>query len=311
MSTALKFIDPAELSRITDLQLIARTVVNGVMSGMHRSARTGASIEFKQYRPYVQGDDPRHIDWPLYGRTDRLHIRQFQEETNLNCTLLLDCSASMDYGSHGVTKFRYAQMLVASLAMMLGQQRDTLGLIGYHEQIKVNIPPRAHSNQLNRVLVELANLECAGMTDSEVALRYLGDVLMPRGMVILVSDLLHPLEGMIEHLRSLRAQRHDVLVLQITDPAERDFPFEENMTLVDVENGLEQFTTPTEIRDAYLENRNAHFERIRRECLAFEIDIAEFSTDEPLDTALQYFLRRRHNRLTTTSGRRRSPGGPR
>jgi uncharacterized protein (DUF58 family) len=308
---ALRFIDPAELARISDLQLLARTVVQGLLSGLHTSPKTGASIEFAQYRPYTQGDDPRFVDWRLYGRTDRLHIKQFQDETNLRCTVLLDCSASMNYSSGGITKFRYAQMLAACLIVMLKQQHDAAGFIGYHESILSHVPPRAHPNQARRILVELENLECAGATDTTGALRYLGDVLLPRGMVVLISDLLHPQEETVEHLRSLRARRHDVLVLQITDPAERDFSFDRTITLVDAEDGREQYTVPEAVREEYLANRAHHFDSIRHECLAAEIDIAEFATDEPLDKALHHFMHHRNSVLITSSrrGRGSAKGG--
>lgn len=300
---AHNLIDPADLSRITDLELIADTIVNGLSSGLHRSARIGSSIEFKQYRPYSQGDDTRFIDWPLYARTDRLHIRQFQEETNLHCTVLLDCSGSMSYSSHEITKFRYAQMLAASLAVLLQKQRDLAGFAGYHTELIDHIPPRAHNNQMRRILTAIENIEPSGETDTASALHYVGEIIRPGGMVVLVSDLLHDLEGMIAHLRSLRARRHDVLVLQISDPAEQTFAFDKPVTLVDAESGTEQFTAPDEVREEYLANRKAHFDAIRAACLASEIDIEEFTTDEPLDRALHHFIRRRHRRLFTSSMR--------
>jgi uncharacterized protein (DUF58 family) len=300
----LKFIDPIELDRISDLELIARTVVSGMSSGVHRSLHTGVSVEFAQYRPYVQGDDPKFVDWRLFGRTDRLHIKQFQEETNLRCTVLLDCSASMEYGSEGITKFRYAQMLAASLVMLMSGQRDTVGFAAYHHDLCLHIPARAQADQVQRILVEIDNLVPAGQTDTASALQFMGDALSPRGMVVLISDLLHPVEEMIAHLRSLRAQRHDLMVLQISDPAERNFPFDRSVTLVDAEEGREQFTVPEAAREAYLENRKQHFEAIRKACLAGEIDVEEFMCTEPLDRALHHLIHRRTHALFTSSRRR-------
>lgn len=312
MPEAVHFIDPVQLARISDLQLLARTVVEGFTAGLHRSPHSGSSIEFAQYRPYTQGEDPRNIDWKLFARTDRLHIKQYEEETTLRCTLLIDCSASMDYGSHEVTKFDYARMLVASLAMLLHQQRDAAGLVAYHETLVKYVPPASTRFHLRRIFVDLDNLQPQGPTDTSTALHYLGDVLKPRGMVVLVSDLLHPIESMIEHLRSLRARRHDVIVLQISDPAERTFPFESSATFVDVETGQEQYAVPETVREQYLENRRAHFDRLRAECLANEIDVAEFATDEPLDGALHYFLHHRNNALLRSSQRAiAGPGGVR
>jgi len=300
------------LAKISDLQVLARTVVEGVMAGVHRSPHSGSSIEFAQYRPYAQGDDLRNVDWKLYGRTDRLHIKQYQEETTLRCTLLLDCSASMDYTSHVLTKFDYARMLVACLAMLLHRQRDAAGFIAYHKDLVQYVPPLSNPQHLRRIFVEMDNLRPQGTGDTAGALHYLGDVLKPRGMVVLVSDLLHPIDEMIDHLKSLRARRHDVVVLQISDPAEQSFPFGNSATFVDAESGDEQYAVPDAVRGQYLASRQEHFDFIRRECLANEIDIAEFTTTEPLDRALHFFLHHRNHALIRSSLKsRRAAGGGR
>ena len=280
------------------------------MAGLHRSPHSGSSIEFAQYRPYTQGDELRNVDWKLYGRTDRLHIKQYEEETSLRCTLLLDCSASMDYSSHVLTKFEYARMLAACLSMLLHRQRDSAGFVAYHQKLVQYIPPLSNPHHLRRLFVELENLEPQGTGDTAGALHFLGDVLKPRGMVVLISDLLHPIEDMIDHLKSLRARRHDVVVLQISDPAEQTFPFDSSATFVDAESGDEQYAVPGAVREEYLKTRQEHFDYIRRECLANEIDIAEFTTDEPLDRALHYFLNHRNHALIRSSLKsRRSAGG--
>ncbi|MCH8332626.1 DUF58 domain-containing protein [Candidatus Sumerlaeota bacterium] len=309
MQQTYQFIDPAQLTEISDLELMARTVVEGFMTGLHRSPHSGSSIEFAQYRPYAQGDDLRFVDWKLYGRTDRLHLKQFQEETNLRCNLLLDCSASMDYASGDVTKFQYARMLVACIAMILNQQRDAIGFVAYHEELTRHIAPRTDRHHLRRIFIELENLRARGSGDTAGTLRFLGDVIQPRGMIILVSDLLHPAEEMINHLRSLRALRHEVIVFQISDPAEQTFPFERSATFLDAEDGREQFTIPDAVRETYLENRRQHFAAVRRQCLSEEIDLEEFTTDEPLDRALHHFIHRRNRMLQTGSRRRGRTGG--
>jgi len=303
MQETVQFIDPVELAGLNDLELMARTVVEGFMAGLHRSPHSGASIEFAQYRAYAQGDPLRDVDWKLYGRTDRLHIKQYEDETTLRCTVLVDCSASMDYGSGAVTKFQYARMLAACIAMILNDQRDATGLIAYHDALITYVPPVNARNHLRRILVELDNLDPRGATDAPAALHYLGDVLRPRGMVVLISDLLHPAEQMIEHLKSLRARRHDVIVLQVADEAEQTFPFDESATFVDAESGSEQYAVPDAVREQYLDNRRAHFDAIRAECLANEIDIAEFVTTEALDRALHHFLHHRNNALLRTAQR--------
>lgn len=301
MNKKFKHVDPADLMKLSDLQLLARTVVEGSFSGMHRSPLYGSSIEFAQYRPYVQGDDLRHVDWMLYGRTDRLHVKMFHEETSLQCTILLDCSSSMDYGSGVVTKFHYARMLAACLTMLLHKQNDSFGLVGYHHDVFMHLNPKASARQLYNVLTTLDILQPQGKTDTDKSLAYLGNVLKPRGMVILISDLLHPLDEMLKHLKSLRARRHDVLVLQISDVAEQTFPFDRTITLVDAESSNEQYVVPDSVRKEYLENRRNHFATIQRECRAAEIDVEEFVTTEPLDRALHHFMYKRNNALYTSS----------
>ena len=296
-------IAPAELAAIADLRLLARMVVAGLRDGMHRSAQTGTSVEFAQYRAYAQGDDPRFVDWRLYGRTDRLHIKQFQAETNLRCALLLDCSASMDYGSQEVDKFTYARMLAACLATLACEQRDQVSLAAYHSELCAYVPGRARGGQLHRILAALDQLRPAGPTDADRALRFVGDMLPSRGMVVLISDLLHPLDATLAHLRSLRARRHDVLVLQISDPAEQTFPFDRALTLVDSEDGREQYAVPQDVRQEYLANRTRHFDRIKGECLSAAIDCEEFTCTEPLDRALHRFLRRRQRALPAAGSR--------
>jgi len=309
MHETTQFIDPVQLARITDLQLLARSVVAGLSTGLHRSAHTGASIEFAQYRPYAQGDDPRFVDWHLYARTDRLYIKQHQRETNMRCTILLDCSASMDYSSDTLTKFQYGRMLAACLALILTRQKDAVGFIGYHHDLCTYVPPRTSPQHLRRVLVEIENLHPAGTTDTARALHYVGDVIRPRGMVVLISDLLHPVDETIDHMKSLRAKRHELIVMQISDPAEQTFPFDHTATFVDVEDADERFAVPQLVREEYLDNRRRHFDLIRRECLASEIDHEEFTTTESLDRALHHFVQRRNRVLVRSSLRRNRPEG--
>ena len=310
--TVSKFINPSELAQIGDLQLLARTVVSGLGAGIHRSLHTGTSAEFAQYRPYTQGDDLRFVDWRLYGRTDRLHVKQYQDESNVHATVLLDCSASMDYGSGPVSKFRYAQMLAACLVMMMSDQHDVVGFVAYHRELMTHIPSRRQAGQLHRLLLAIDESKPVGeQTDTAGVLQFMGDVLPPRGVVVLIADLLHPIDEMLGHLRSLRAQRHDVLVLQISDPAEQTFPFDRSITLVDAEDGREQFAVPQDVRETYLENRSRHFEAIREGCLVSEIDVEEFVCSEPLNRALHHFMNRRNHGLLTNSRRQGRVGGRR
>lgn len=297
-----QLIPPQQLAAISNLELLARTVVDGLGAGIHKSPQTGSSIEFAQYRSYTQGDDLRFMDWKLFGRTDRLYLKQFQEETNLSCTILLDCSASMGFGSGSVSKFRYGQMLAAALATILQSQGDRFGLVTYHREVAHYLPPRGDRSALRRLLITLESMKAEQETHTQDALEFLGEILKPRGMVILIADLLHPLDQVVTHLRSLRARRHDVMVLQISDPSEVEFRFDRAVTLVDMEANNEIFVVPEAVRDAYLENRKQHFQSIRQACLAAEIDIAEFRCDQPLDFALRHFLKHRRGALKTKGG---------
>ena len=294
----------AELAAIDDLALLARTVVAPLGAGLQHSAHTGTSAEFAQYRPYTPGDDTRFVDWKVYGRSDRLHIRQFTDETSMRCTVLLDCSGSMEYGSGDVTKFQYARMLAAGLILLSSQQRDAIGFAAYHHDLLCYMPPRGNRAWTHRLLVELARQVPGGRTDTVGTLRYVGDALPANGIVVLISDLLHPVDTVIEHLRLLRGRRHDVLVLQISDEAERTFPFDRSVVLSDLEGDREQFAVPDAVRAGYLENRQRHFDAIREACLAAEIDIEEFVTHEPLQNGFRRFLRRRQDAVRSRRRRR-------
>ncbi len=310
MNALPTFIEPERLARIRDLELLARTVVEGVMAGIHRGPKTGTSIDFAQYRFYSQGDDLRFLDWKLYGRTDRLYLKQYQEETNLRATLILDCSASMGYASGAVSKFQYARMLCACLALIMKRQGDAVGLLAYRRGPLLHLPPGRTARHHPGLMAELARLEADEATDTPATLRYLGDVLPPRGLVVLITDCLYPLEEMVTHLRSLRARRHDVLLFQISDRAERDFPFDKAVTLLDAEDDRECFVVPDAVRQAYLENRKTHFNALRKACLEAEIDCLELFSDEPLDRALRHFLERRAS-LLLMGGRRSARVGKR
>ncbi len=292
-SHANAIMESDDWASLSDLNLLARVVVEGFITGLHRSPRSGASIEFSQYRPYAQGDDLRFVDWKLLARADRLYLKQCREETNLRCTLLLDCSGSMDYGSGRISKFDYARRLTAALAALMIAQKDAVGLVAFDQNIIAHLPPRMGGAHLQRILAELDRLKPSRKTDAEGALKFLGESLKPRGAVVLVSDLLHPLDSMILQLKGLRARRHETMVFQVSDPAERTFPFDRSATFIDAEDSREMFAIPDAVREAYLANREEHFSRLRAECLASEIDLFDVGTDEPLALALRRCLERR------------------
>lgn len=300
-------IDLETLSRVGDLDLIARTIVRGMGAGIHTGLLSGTSAEFKQYRTYSQGDDIRYLDWRAYGRSDRLYVKEYEEESSLRAMLLLDCSASMNYGSLAWTKFAYARMLVSALCLIFQNQHDRVGLLTYHYKVINHIPPKTGARQSRLVWSTLQNLEPAGHTDPDPPLTLLGEILPARGMVVLISDLLHPLDTILRQLRSLRARRHDVTVLALADPAEISFSFEQPLTLVDMEHQREVLVIPEDARAAYLESRRQHFETIRTACLASEVTLVEVSTDTPLGAVLRTVLEHRRH-LVQTSSRRGNTG---
>ncbi len=309
MQNDLHFLNPDQLAGVADLQLLARRVVEGFLAGLHRSPHFGSSIEFAQYRQYVQGDDPRFVDWGLYARTDRLHTKQFHEETNLRCSVLLDASASMSYASGKVSKLHYARMLAACLAMLLVRQNDSVGLSTFQEAVRVFLPPKNSPRHLQRIFVELANVETGGQTNLVNAIQHACETLPTRSMVILISDLIDSGHDISTYIRLLRARRLDVLVMQISDPAERDFSIDKSSLLLDPENQREQFVVPDEMRDQYLENRKRYFDAIRTACIGMQVEIDEFDTSEPLDRALYFVLKQRQQLTTGASAKRASAAG--
>lgn len=292
--------------------MLARLVMDGFLSGIHRSPHFGNSIEFAQYRPYVQGDDLRYVDWGLFARTDRLHVKQFHDETNLRGLIVIDSSASMTYASKGhVSKFDYARMVAACLALLLFRQKDAVGLLPYNAETLEYTPPRSTPNHLWRLWASLDRLHPEGESNTGNTIEKVGEYLPRRCLVILLSDLLHPLDEMASAFRSLRARRQDLVLLRIEDPAEVEFHFDRSVTLIDSESRQEQFVVPELAREAYLKNRATHFDALNTICSGQEVESAAFRTDEPLDRALMFFLNKRNRFVQGVSGRRNAAGGRR
>src|SRR3954468_24884244 len=231
--SASGFIDPATLMRIKSLQLRAKIVVQGFLSGLHRSPHHGFSVEFSEYRQYTPGDDPRHLDWRLFARTDRYYIKRFQEETNLRCHLLVDLSQSMGYGSTGYTKVEYARTAAATLAYFLSTQRDAAGLVTFDQQIAEYVPARYRPSHLHRLMVCLERAVAGTSTDLSAPPEQVAATVRKRGMVVLISDLLAPSEMLRSRLGFLRSQGHEVVLMRVLDPAELEFDFKQPTTFFD------------------------------------------------------------------------------
>jgi uncharacterized protein (DUF58 family) len=286
----LRFLDPAVLARLGTLELKARAVVEGLLSGLHRSPFKGFSVEFAEYRQYLPGDDLSTIDWKVYARTDRHYVKKFEEETNLNCHLLLDVSASMAYGSHGVTKLQYGSMLAAALAYLMHRQRDAVGLTTFDETIVTMMPPSARPSHLKSVLVALDRIAIGRRSDVLKPLHLLAEGIKKRGLVVLISDLLDEPERVVEGLRHFRFRGTEVVVFHLLDPAEMTFPFERAARFRDMELGDEVVAVPSVVRQGYLDALNGAIDRFKRELRSEGIDYCIVDTSTPLELALMSYL---------------------
>lgn len=296
MPGSKRFLQPDAIKRIAKLELRARHVVEGFLSGMHRSPYFGQSVEFLQHREYVPGDDLRHVDWKVWARQDRLYVKQFEEETNLRCTLLVDISKSMQYGSSALNKYEYACTLAASLAYLILRQQDAVGCVAFDEAIRAQIPIRSKRNHLLSVIETLDLNEPRDKTDLFGVLRNVAESYPRRGMMILISDLLAPTSGMFRGLRLLRQRGHDLLVLHVLDDDEVDFPFSGPIRFEGLESLEILNCNPRALREGYLEALGRFLSEVRRECARDRIDYALLKTGQPLDAALATFLSSRLSR---------------
>ncbi|HEX9652095.1 MAG TPA: DUF58 domain-containing protein [bacterium] len=293
MSNQLRFIDPNILSKISGMELRARTVVEGFISGLHRSPYRGFSVEFAEYREYTPGDDTRFIDWKVYARSDRYYLKQFEEETNLSCHILLDASASMNYGSGGPTKLQYASYVAASLGYLIFQQRDAVGLLTFDREINHFVPSRHKKGHLLSVLRHLEKVTAGKQTDIAIPLHQLAETLNKKGLIILISDLLDEPESIVKGLKHFRFKGHDVIVFHIMDDTELNFPFKNATRFIDLEGPAQFLTIPTLVRETYLKNLNLHLEFLKKECSLLKIDYQVLNTSKPLDFALFTYLSNR------------------
>jgi uncharacterized protein (DUF58 family) len=293
----LRFLDPAVLARLGTLELKARAVVEGLLSGLHRSPYKGFSVEFAEYRQYLPGDDLSTIDWKVYARTDRHYVKKFEEETNVDCHLLLDVSASMGYGSRGVTKLEYGGLLASSLAFLMNRQRDAVGLTTFDDAIVTMVPPSARPSHLRTILVTLDQTAIGHRTDVSKPLHLMADGIGKRGLVVLISDLLDEPDRVVDGLRHFRFRGSEVIVFHLMDPAELTFPFERAARFRDIELGDEVMAVPSVVRQEYLDALQAAIERYKRELGSEGIDYRLIDTSTPLEFALISYL--------STRGRRR------
>ncbi len=301
MTATKNYFQPEVLNKISRLELRARQVVEGFLSGLHQSPYKGFSVEFADHRPYVAGDDVRHIDWRLYAKADRFYIKQYEVETNLRTWLLLDCSGSMGYPEHGgdgrMTKWDYACTIAASLAYLLIQQGDGAGLMLFDQAVRGQLPANSSEVHLHRMVDAIERTVPGDQTDAGTVLRHLSERLPHRSMVVIISDLLADEDAIISGLERLRFSQHEVLMLHVLDADELEFSFTDRTLFEGIEEaGLEVLTDPQSLRSAYLEGVNAFINRMRGWCLNNRSDYALVSTADPLDVVLTRFLANRMRR---------------
>lgn len=290
--TSKNYLDPEVLARISHLDLKARLVVEGFLSGLHASPFKGFSQEFADYRPYMPGDELKRVDWKVYGRSDRFYIKEYQEETNLRAYILLDKSASMGYGRR-TSKLEYAKYLAASLAYLLHKQKDSVGIATFDRRIEEIIPPSARRAKFMLILRAIERARPGGETDVNEVLLQLAQKMKRRGLVIVLSDMLDDPEDLVRALRSFRYRKHELIVFQILDRDEVDFPFTEATVFADLESGQEMIVNPDLVRRRYQERFRTFLDSCHDALLGSRIDHTVLYTDTPYDKALIVYLEKR------------------
>jgi len=290
---ASALLEPAQVAQLADLKLRARTIVEGALSGMHRSPHHGAAIEFAEHKEYSPGDEIRHIDWKAYGKFDKYYVKRYEEETELRAYLVLDCSASMGYAGAGVSKLTYATWLAAALAWLLVRQQDQAGVVAFADSVRAFVPPRARAGHLVELLATLERVEAAGTTDLSRAIDYVSDVARRRSLVVILSDLLDGGERALPLLRGLRARHHDVVLFQVLDGDELRLPFEAEARFQGLEGGEELVADPQAIRVGYLAALQRFLDGIGQGCREGEIGYQLVDTSRRPAQVLLDFLRAR------------------
>lgn len=288
-----RFIDPTILSKIGSLELVAKTVVEGFVQGLHKSPHLGFSVDFAEYRPYQAGDEIRRIDWNVFGRMDRLMVKRFEGDTNTQIHLLLDISGSMGYGSGSVRKVDYARLLAASLAYFAHCQRDGVGLVTFDTKIVNHIPAGRKSGQLFQILVDLDNAEPSKTTEFRKPLAYMAEFLKRRGIIVLISDLYEEISKIMAGVKHLRAKGNEVIVFHILDDFELNFPFDEMTEFEDIETKTKLNVVPQQLRKEYLQLVQKHVDELGRELARVGVDYTMMNSSKPLDKGLFAYLAKR------------------
>jgi uncharacterized protein (DUF58 family) len=293
MDDPQRYLDPLTLAKVRGLELQARLVVEGYLSGMHKSPYHGFSVEFAQHREYVPGDDIRHVDWKVYGRTGRYYLKQYEEETNLVCWLMLDVSESMQYGSGQVTKYDYACMVAAALAFLILHQQDSVGLVTFDDQIRKFLRPSSQPSHLKDMIHIMNQGPAREKTRLAPLFHELAERIPRRALVIILSDLFDEVKDLLAGFQHLRYNRHEVVVFHVLDGAEMDFPFQEATLFRGLEQWPELLTDPRSLRRGYLAEVQAFISELQGGCRAQNIDYVRLRTDSNLAVALSSYLAHR------------------
>jgi uncharacterized protein (DUF58 family) len=295
-----KFLDPRTLAKLHGLELRARRIVEGYVAGMHRSPYHGFSVEFAEHREYVAGDDLRYVDWKVFGKTDKVYLKQYEEETNLVCYLLLDTSESMRYktDSAALSKLEYAQCIAAALAHLVLRQQDSVGLVTFDQELRTILRPSGNPSNLKQLLHVMEQSRPERKTATGPIFHDLAERLKKRGVVVILSDLFDDVPAMMAGLKHFRHRRHEVIVFQVLDPAEIDFPFEEPTLFRGLEQLPNVLSDPRALRKAYLAEFAAFLRQVQQGCRAQRADYVQMRTDQTLDVPLSAYLSSRLTRAT-------------
>jgi uncharacterized protein (DUF58 family) len=285
-----QLLDSAVLNRLMHLTLLARSPMEGSVSGYHKSPHRGSSVEFAEYRNYVPGDDIRRVDWRVFARTDRFYMKEFEAETNLRCYFVLDCSGSMKFGGASGAKLDYARRLAATLAYIAAHQGDAVGLVCSGQKSFFDIPPRRNPAHLKLILETLQKSEPRGTTGLVEALHDLAEKVRRRALVVVISDFFCDLEPLLSCFQHLRFQKHDLAVFQLLDRAELEFKFDRPVRFVDLESSLNIVTEPSSVRDEYLRQLENFLRDLRAGCHEFGADYRQIITDQSYERAVADFL---------------------
>jgi len=298
------FLDPAVLARLSRLTTSARYPMLGSITGLHKSATRGSSVEFAEYRKYVPGDDIKHVDWSVYARTDRFYMKEFEADTNLRCYLVLDVSGSMGYGDRRGSKFEYAKRLAATLGYLLSEQGDAVGLFCFSDRIVHDIPPRRSPAHLRNIFNTLADLKPAGKTQIVEKMHLLAEKIRPRALVVMLSDFFADVPDLLSGFQHLRFHKHDVVAFHMLDRTEIDFEFDRPIRFADLESSFSMVTDPAVIRSGYRAELDRYLESIQRGCREFDIDYQRVVTDVDYEKVLASFMLQRMGGLAGKGARR-------